>query len=73
MGVSSGHAVAEGVKGSRKYEFDRCYTYHVLGDSCGGCAENACDFADALILGDLQHVNEVFLAVACKPDFRSVR
>ena len=55
MGVSGGHAVAEGVKRAGKNEFDRCNTYHVLGYGRRGCAENAGDLTDAFILGDLQH------------------
>ena len=73
MGVSGGHAVAEGVKRACKNEFDRSDTYHVFGYCRGGGAENACNFADTLVLGDLQHVDEVFLTMTCVPDLRSVR
>ena len=70
--VSGGHAVTEGMKRAREDEFNRCDTYHVFGYGRGGCAENAGDFADAFVLGDLQHIDEVFLAMTRVPDLRSV-
>ena len=67
IGISRDQAVAKRVNDAQEEVLDRCYTYHIFGDGRWGRSEDTCDFANALILGYLQRVDQTFLGDACIP------
>ena len=72
MRVSGNHSVTEGVDDAWKEILDRSYTYHVLRDGRWGCLEDACDFADALVLGCLKRLDQSLLGRSCEPYWCSI-